>query len=491
MVEDAHHFFITICAAGVCGGMEIIMNDENNKNDEISQNDEINQNDEIGQNDEISQDENSYDLENNTIEAKVVISDAKPKKEHKVLKRFTKIIAAAMVFGLVAGASYQGYNYVIYNKNSGNAIGKNIGETENYSQSSDNNGLDSSQNTLEDVVAVETGTSKGNITSDVSTVVDNVMPAIVAINSVMTDVSGDMFGGQTNRDVEGSGSGIIIGQNDSEILIVTNNHVVENAKTVEIVFADETTAMATIKGTAPDSDLAVVSVDLDELEKGFIDNIKIATLGDSNTTKLGEMAIAIGNALGYGQSVTVGYVSALNREVTIEGLTMNLLQTDAAINPGNSGGALLNTSGEVIGINSVKFIDASVESIGYAIPISDAIPIINDLMNRTTLKESEIAYLGIAGKDVTDEYSQGFNMPIGIYVGQILEGSAAEKAGIKAKDVIVSINDIAVKTMADLQEVLSYTKAASTGTVTVKSLVDGKYVEKALDVTFDARPKSE
>jgi serine protease Do len=299
-----------------------------------------------------------------------------------------------------------------------------------------------------------------------------------------------MFGREFREDVQGSGSGIIIGQNDTEILIATNNHVVENAKSVEVIFADKTTASATIKGTVASSDLAVVSVSITDLKEGTIDNIKIATLGDSNTTKLGEMAIAIGNALGYGQSVTVGYISALSREVTIGGTTMNLLQTDAAINPGNSGGALLNSQGEVIGINSVKYVDSSVESIGYAIPISEAIPIINQLMNRTTLQQDEIAYLGIGGKDVTDVYSQGFNMPVGIYVGQIAENSAAEKAGLKVGDIIISINDITVATMTDLQDVLSYTKAGSTGTVTVKSLEDGQYVERTLEVTFDSRPAS-
>lgn len=449
-------------------------------------------------NDEYNNNQNSYYEGNNNdtsqsieevIDAKVVISDAKPKKEHKMLKGFTKIVAVGMVFGLVAGASFQGYNYVINNnQNYKNPMVANIDETDidvNGNLKNTQVGADTN-----DAIAVETGTLNGNTTSDVSTVVENVMPSIVAINSVITNVSNDMFGREYSEDVEGSGSGIIIGQNDSEILIATNNHVVADAKTVDIIFSDETTAKATIKGTAANSDLAVVSVNIEDLEDKTIDNIKIATLGDSSTTKLGEMAIAIGNALGYGQSVTVGYISALNREVTIDGIKMNLLQTDAAINPGNSGGALLNSNGEVIGINSVKYVDSSVESIGYAIPISDAIPIINDLMNRTTLKEDEIAYLGIAGKDVTDVYSQGFNMPIGIYVGQILEESAAETAGIKVGDIIVSINNTKVLTMSDLQEVLSYTKAGSTGTIAIKSLVDGKYIDKTLDVTFDSRPVS-
>jgi len=224
-----------------------------------------------------------------------------------------------------------------------------------------------------------------------------------------------------------------------------------------------------------------------DLDKDTIKNIKIATLGNSENVKLGEMAIAIGNALGYGQSVTVGYISALNREVKIEGVNLKLIQTDAAINPGNSGGALLNSKGEVIGINSVKYIDESVESIGYAIPVSDAIPIINNLMNRTTLVEKDRAYLGISGKDVTEVYSQAFGMPVGIYVEQVDEGSAAEKAGIKVGDIIVAMNDIGIENVQELQDTLVYTKGGSKGTITVKSLVNGEYKEKVLEITFDYR----
>jgi len=301
-------------------------------------------------------------------------------------------------------------------------------------------------------------------------------------------VSSDFFGRQYSQDIPGSGSGIIIGQNDSEILIATNNHVIDGASKVEIVFADKTKASANVKGAAPNSDLAVVSVDVNSLEKDTIKNIKIATLGNSDNTKLGEMAIAIGNALGYGQSVTVGYISALNREVAIEGVNLNLIQTDAAINPGNSGGALLNSKGEVIGINSVKYVDESVESIGYAIPISDAIPIINNLMNRTTLAEKERAYIGVSGEDVTNVYSQAFEMPVGYYINQVAEGSAAEKAGIKVGDIIVALNDIRIESGEDLRDTLTYTKAGSKGTITVKSLEDGKYIEKVLEIEFGYRP---
>lgn len=424
-------------------------------------------------NDEKNNYNTSY-LNGEIIEGTAVEIDAKPKKKHKLLRSFTKTVAAAAVFGLVAGAAFQGYNALSgIGKSNTEVTGKTGGNT---SGSGD------------DVIAVETGTGQSNTSGDVSTVVDNAMPSIVAINAVLTNTTSDFFGRQFDEDVEGSGSGIIIAQNDSEILIATNNHVVNNAKTVNIVFADNTKAPATIKGSEPGKDLAIVSVKLSDLQEGTIDNIKIATLGDSKSVKLGEMAIAIGNALGYGQSITVGYISALDREVTVNNVTLHVLQTDAAINPGNSGGALLNSKGEVIGINSVKYVDENVESVGYAIPITDAIPVINELMNRTILDDRDKAYLGIAGKDVTQDYSQRFNMPVGVYVGEIKSGSAAEAAGLKTGDIIVSMNDITVETMADMQEVLGYTKAGSVGTIGIKALEDGKYVDKTINVTFDNRP---
>lgn len=420
------------------------------------------------------------------IDAKVVdnrvvddVPKKKEKKPHKTLKAFTKVVAFGLTFGLVAGATLQGYNYFSGFGTSNSSL---IGSTS--AVQSDSSKVSTS--TSNDAVAVNTGTN--GITSDVSTVVENAMPSIVAINSVMTDTTTDFFGREYSQDVEGSGSGIIIGQNSSEILIATNNHVVENAKSVSIVFSDESKASATIKGTAPTSDLAVVAVKASDLSEKTLSTIKIATLGDSTKTKLGEMAIAIGNALGYGQSVTVGYISALNREVTVNDNTMKLIQTDAAINPGNSGGALLNSKGEVIGINSVKYVDTSVDSIGYAIPISDAIPIINELMNHTAVAESDSAYLGISGSDVTDVYSQSFGMPVGVYVGDVDSGSAADKAGIQKGDIIVAINKISVKTMSDLQEQLANIKAKSTGTVTVKYLNNGQYAEKTLNVTFGTKP---
>lgn len=432
---------------------------------------------------------NNYDTDNmyktshnqEIIDAEVVGNSVKPRKKFKKTKGFMKLVAAGLVVGLVAGGTLQGYTYLA--TDGGQSLL--VQNTANGNTSTQSGTTQTNLNGKADGTAELTSSSETS--SDVSTVVDNVMPSIVSINSTVTSVSSDFFGRQYSEDSSASGSGIIIGQNNNEILIATNNHVIADAKTVEIVFADETTAPATVKGTAAGSDLAVVSVNVSDLKDGTINNIKVATLGDSSTVKLGQMAIAIGNALGYGQSVTVGYISAVNREVDINGTNLKLLQTDAAINPGNSGGALLNSKGEVIGINSVKYVDESVESIGYAIPISDAVPIINQLMNRETLADNQKAYLGIGGQDVTDVYAKGFSMPVGIYVGQVESNSAAEKAGLKVGDIITGINDITVKTMSELSDVLSYTKAGTTGTLKIQELQNGKYVEKTVNITFGSQ----
>ncbi len=419
----------------------------------------------------------NYENDNKIIEGQGVFTEDIPKKVKKKKGRgkgFVKLVASALVFGLVAGAAFQGYYTLTSGSN--NAVKEGSVATDNST------GADG-------VTTIETSTSGSNTSSDVSTVVENVMPSIVAINSTINQVTSDFFGRQYNQQEEGSGSGIIIGQNNNEILIATNNHVVEGATAVEIVFNDGITASATIKGTAPGSDLAVVSVKVSDLPEGTIDNIKVATLGDSSSLKLGEMAIAIGNALGYGQSVTVGYISGLDREVTVDNITFKLIQTDAAINPGNSGGALLNSKGEVIGINSVKYVDESVESVGYSIPISDAIPVINELVNGTTTDSTQSAYLGILGKN-TGDYAESFNMPTGVYVSEIEDNSAAAKAGLQVGDIIVGLNNVTVSSMEDLQKALSYSKAGSTGTIKVQSLVNGKYEEKTLDITLGTKPEN-
>lgn len=427
----------------------------------------------------------NHNLDDEGIDVNVIseeeVFEKKSPKKHKKFKKVAKFTASALVFGLVAGASFQGFNYAV--GVTGNNSSNQLGYTESSSSSSDN-----SSNV---VSAVTTSSNTSTTTSDVSDVVENVMPSIVAITSTTNAQVSDMFGRVYSEEATGSGSGIIIGENDDEILIVTNNHVVEDATKVSIKFNDDSVYDATIKGTNSNSDLAVVSVQKSDLSSDTMSSIKIATLGDSDSLKVGSVAIAIGNALGYGQSVTVGYVSALNREVQFEDGTMTLLQTDAAINPGNSGGALLNANGEVIGINSSKYASEEVEGMGYAIPISDAIPIINKLMNQETIPEDEQAYMGIVGADVTDEYAERFNMPIGVYVNQVTSGSAAEEAGLRTGDIITAVDDIEITSMEDLQEALSSYRANDTATITYSQQKNGEYVEKTLKITFGSKSDSQ
>lgn len=386
------------------------------------------------------------------------------------MKRVIKFVVLAIVVGVIASASYQVYQY--------NRKDKETNEKEEFLKN-ENKTKD------EDVSLVNT---KDNvIENDVSAVVDNVMPSIVAINSTVEESVKDFFGREYRQEAEGSGSGFIIGQNNKELLIVTNNHVIDNASQIEIVFNDGTKAKATLRGANAAMDVAVVCVSFTDLTKDTQNHIKIATIGNSNNIQLGDLAIAIGNALGYGQSVTVGYISAISREVDIEGKTMELMQTDAAINPGNSGGALLNARGEVIGINTVKLIGGNVEGIGYAIPISEVLELINLLINRETIKEGSQAYLGIQTQDVTEMYSKGFNMPIGVFVSEVEKESAAEKSGIKVGDIITAVNGIPVESQLDLMEILNYIEANSTGTITTSSLENGEYTQRTLEVVFDGR----
>lgn len=320
-----------------------------------------------------------------------------------------------------------------------------------------------------------------------STIAGNVLPAIVAINCYATEVQYDIFGRTYEYDTSGSGSGIIISQNKDDIYIVTNDHVVNGAHAIEVVFCDGMAVKAEIKGEAPDCDIAVIEVAKKDLLNETFSEIRIAVAGDSEAVDLGEKVIAIGNALGYGHSTTAGYVSALDREVVTEMYTMDLIQTDAAINPGNSGGALLNVRGELIGINSVKYSAESVEGIGYAIPINDAIPIIEDIINRRELSEKEKAYLGIEGTTVSENYAEYYNMPLGVYVNSVVEGSAADLAGIMAGDIITGINSRNITSNETLKDVLDHIAAGTDGIITVKRIERTKYVEVKLDITFDGR----
>lgn len=328
--------------------------------------------------------------------------------------------------------------------------------------------------------------------SDVSGVVENVMPSIVSINNVYDTVTTNVFGQSYKNQSGGSGSGIIIGQNDNEVLIVSNNHVTkadngaQNQK-ITVTFNDETTAEATVKGADSGADLSVLSVKMSDIKKETLSKIKVATVGDSSKLKVGQMVIAIGNALGYGQSTTVGYVSALNREIADEDFTMKLIQTDAAINPGNSGGALLNAKGEVIGINSVKYADEKVEGMGFSIPISTALPIINDLMNREEIAENEQSYLGIMGKDVTKNYNQIYGIPVGVYITDTTKNSPADKAGLKMGNIITGFNGTTIKTMAELQSKLASVKAGTVVKLTIMQYDNGQYIEKEVQVTLGNR----
>ncbi len=332
------------------------------------------------------------------------------------------------------------------------------------------------------------------VESDVSDVVEKVMPAMVSIVNNFTETA-NVFGQQYTQEEAASGSGIIVGKTDEELLIVSNNHVVESADTLTVTFIDGSEAQAQIKGLDSDMDLAVIAVSINDLSEDTKNAITVATLGSSDELKLGEPVIAIGNALGYGQSVTNGIISALNREITLEnGSTGTFIQTNAAINPGNSGGALLNMNGEVIGINSNKIGGTTVEGMGYAIPITSASPIIADLMERQTrskVAEDEVGYIGISLQEVTSQISQMYNMPEGIYVVSVEDGSAAANAGIMKGDIITKFDGNRITSYSDLQNVLQYYAAGDSASVTVQRPQNGEYVSVDLNLTLGTRPASQ
>lgn len=387
----------------------------------------------------------------------------------KFFKKAMALVLSAAVFGVVAGACFQAVNYVSdqINPRSGQTV---LGTT----------------NTLGTTTTINSTTVTGAVSgdSDVSDIVENTMPSIVSITSTVSQSVTDFFGRSYSEDAEGSGSGIIVGKNDTELLIATNNHVVADSKSIKVTFIDNEVVNATVKGTDKTADLAVVSVALSDLKKSTLDTIKVANIGDSAKTKVGEMVIAIGNALGYGQSVTVGYISAKDREVTVDNNTMTLLQTDAAINPGNSGGALLNANGQLIGINSVKYASSEVEGMGYAIPISKALPIINELMNKVPVKAGEEGYLGINGQSVAEDMAAMYNMPVGAYVINVSEGSAAEKAGILPGDIITGVNGESTLTMEAVKEKVNGNVAGTKVTITLQRRTGAEYKEMKIDVVL-------
>ena len=358
-----------------------------------------------------------------------------------------------------------------------------------------------SEATTESTQSAQLATNVTYVESDVSNVVEKVMPAMVSIVNNFTETA-NVFGHQYTQEEAASGSGIIVGKTDDELLIVSNNHVVESADTLTVTFIDGSEAQAQVKGLDSDMDLAVIAVSLNDLSDDTKNAITVATLGSSDDLKLGEPVIAIGNALGYGQSVTNGIVSALNREITLEngstglenGSTGTFIQTNAAINPGNSGGALLNMNGEVIGINSNKIGGTAVEGMGYAIPITSASPIIADLMERQTrtkVAEDEVGYIGISRQEVTSQISQMYNMPEGIYVVSVEEGSAAANAGIMKGDIITKFDGSSISSYSDLQKTLQYYAVGDSVTVTVQRPQNGEYVSIELNLTLGSRPASQ
>lgn len=390
----------------------------------------------------------------------------KERKPIHIGVKWATCICMALVFGLLASAAFQASNLVI-NKVVGN-------KTTVASSGQKVNSTKVSTNTSSDV------------DSDLADMVENVMPSVVSITNLSVQQVQDFFGGVREYESQSSGSGIIIGQNDSELLIVTNNHVVEGSSTLTVTFIDGKSVKADIKGTDSDKDLAVVAVPLSEIKDSTMDKIAVATLGNSDQTQVGDQVIAIGNALGYGQSVTTGIVSAKDR--TMDSYDGKLLQTDAAINPGNSGGALLNANGEVIGINSAKIATETVEGIGYAIPVSDVSDLITNLMNqktKTKVAESERGYIGIKGVDVTADSAQMYNMPTGVYVSEVISGGGAEKAGITKGAVITGIEGTSVDGMDALQEQLQYYKAGEKVKITIQTQnKNGEYEKKDVEGTL-------
>lgn len=407
------------------------------------------------------------------------IKTPKVKKQHGFGMTMAKCASLALVFGLVSGTVFYGtglaFRYTT--KDSTKAVASE--KTENSSGAS---------GTVNSGSLPITGVSTATTVTDVSDVVENVMPSIVSIANLSQQRETDFFGRTYVQEMPSEGSGIIIAQTDEEIFVATNNHVVTDSSQLTVNFIDDQQVTAEIKGTDASTDLAVLSVKVKDIPSDTMDKIKVATLGSSESIKVGQSVVAIGNALGYGQSVTTGVVSALNREVTVQDqttgatITNDLIQTDAAINPGNSGGALLNMSGEVVGINSVKYSDTQVEGMGYSIPISAAEPIINDLISKEVVDESNSSYLGVSGQDVTSQLSDSFGMPEGVYITMVAENSAAEQAGIRKGDVLTSFAGRKVTSMEGLSDVMQYYAAGTEVEVVLQTNQNGEWIENTVTV---------
>lgn len=434
------------------------------------------------------------------------------KKAEKKAKRtkWLSTIAMAVVFGLIAGGIFVSVNYVndlFFNRNSKR---EEISQAEPVEEQPAKEAREEEKK--EDKEQEETGEEKAKSSveinraegvrseqvnrdadsiNSVSAVAKSAMPSIVSITNKSLQEVQMMFSYETRLfESESEGSGIIVAQDDDEILILTNNHVVDGAQTLTVKFIDDEVCEAQVKGVDATMDVAVIGVPLSELKSTTKNEIKIALIGDSDELEIGEQVVAIGNALGYGQSVTTGIVSALNRDIDMANLDSGLIQTDAAINPGNSGGALLNMRGEVIGVNSAKLSDTTVEGMCYAIPISTAIPIAEDLMNREDreqVAEDEAGYMGIVGVLISEADAEKYNMPEGIYLQQIVEGSPAEEAGLQVGDIIKKFDGLSIASYSDLQEHLKYYRAGESVDVVIYRQEDGQYTEKTVTITLGKR----
>ena len=390
-------------------------------------------------------------------------NDDKNKNGSGIGKKIAKLVASAAIFGLVAGTCFVGVSVV---------------KDKFYPSTADK--IETTSGTTSS--KKETSSGSGSNSQNVASVVNEVMPSVVSITSTIQSSNYYGFGTQES---EGAGSGFIIAKTKDSLMIATNNHVVSDATSLTVGFVDDTTAKATVVGTDSSADLAVISVKIKDIKDSTASKIKVATLGSSDDLKVGEEVVAIGNALGYGQSVTTGVVSAKNREISLTDGTMNLLQTDAAINPGNSGGVLINMDGQVVGINNAKLEDTSVEGMGYAIPITTAKTILTDLMNASSVSTKDAAFLGVVGRDINESYSSALGIPSGIYVSQVVSGSPAEKAGISAGDVITKFEGNNVSTMSGLKEKLALKKANTKVKITFKRAnQSGTYEEKTVTVTL-------
>lgn len=404
----------------------------------------------------------------------------------KIIKKAGLIAAGGLLFGVLAGASFigtkTGVEYV------SNMVSERFGIEKSETKTSSSN--QSSVIQIGDSQAVEVGVNTDSQLYDVADLAENVMPSIVSITStiIYQNPYAFFYGGSSERTVTGCGSGVIIGEDDDRLLIVTNNHVVEGTESLTVGFCDNTDAEATIIGTDVGNDLAVVSVQRSSLSDETKNVLKVAELGDSEATRVGEPVIAVGNALGYGQSLTVGYVSALDRTITINNTSIQMIQTDAAINEGNSGGALYNLQGQLIGINSAKATNYSnnVEGMGYAIPISDALPVIQSIVDGTQSSvASGSAYMGIQGRDLNAYDAASFNMPQGVYLLAVVEGGPADSAGLQAGDVITAIDGTDITSMNEIKSILANKNPGDVITVTVsRSDQRGNYAEQDITVTL-------